>query len=307
MRLAASALFILVLAIPAAAQAPLAAYRFEPLPKTPAELARRFAPAQIDVLEMLNRRDRGHLVRVDPPVPGLLVPLAWSDDPLTYSPFPMTWPAAERYTKSIVVHQAMQAFGAYENGKLVRWGPVSTGRKETPTPDGQFSLTWRARSRRSTDNEDWLLEWYFNFVNERGVSFHLFDLPGYPASHACVRLLLRDAQWLYGWGEQWSLDDDRREVMMTGTPVLILGAYPFGAPAAWLSLDNLSAPLALPDVLAATTVPTRSPASAPPEAGSDRSPSPDSRLPAVPTAHVARSRRYSDRPAPPVRAPRRTR
>jgi len=55
---------------------------------------------------------------------------------------------------------------------------VSTGRRETPTPDGAFHLTWRARSRRSTDNEDWLLEWYFNFVNERGVSFHLFDLPG---------------------------------------------------------------------------------------------------------------------------------
>ena len=299
MRAAASALLILLLAIPAVAQAPPAAYQFEPLPKTAVELARRFTPAQIDVLEMLNRRDRGHLVRADPPVPGLLVPLAWSDDPLTYSPFPMTWPAAERYTKSIVVHQAMQAFGAYENGKLVRWGPVSTGRKETPTPDGQFNLTWRARSRRSTDNEDWLLEWYFNFVNERGVSFHLFDLPGYPASHACVRLLLRDAQWLYGWGEQWSLDDDRREVMMTGTPVLILGAYPFGAPAAWLSLDNLAAPIALPAEPGAprasaakiTTVPTRSPVSAPPAAGSDRSANPDNRLPAVPTALAARSRR----------------
>jgi hypothetical protein len=84
-------------------------------------------------------------------------------------------------------------------------------------------------------------------VNARGVSFHLFDLPGYPASHACVRLLLRDAQWLYGWGEQWSLDDDRRELMMPGTPVMILGTYPFGSPSAWLSLDGLSSPLVLPD------------------------------------------------------------
>jgi L,D-transpeptidase catalytic domain len=307
MRAAASVLFIFLQAIPAAAQAPPAPYRFEPLPKTPAELATRFTPPQIDVLEMLNRRDRGHLPRVDPPVPGLLVPVAWSDDPLTYSPFPRTWPGAESYPKSIVVHQAMQAFGAYENGRLVRWGPVSTGRKETPTPDGQFSLTWRARSRRSTDNEDWLLEWYFNFVNERGVSFHLFDLPGYPASHACVRLLLRDAQWIYAWGEQWSLDDDRREVMMTGTPVLILGAYPFGTPPAWLSIDGLSESIALPAALAATTAPMRAPASVPRAAGSDRSASPDSLLPAVLTAPLSRSRRYGDRPAPPVRAPRRTR
>ena len=226
------------------AQAP--AYRFEPLPKTAAELAKRFTPPQIEILEMLNRRDRAHLLRVDPPTPGLVVPAPWSEEPLTYSPFPGSWPAAEGYPKAIVVHQAMQAFAAYERGRLVRWGPVSTGRKETPTPEGVFNLTWRARSRRSTDNQDWLLEWYFNFVNERGVSFHLFDLPGYPASHACVRLLLRDAQWLYRWGDEWSLDDSRREMMMPGTPVRVLDVYPFGQPPAWLSLETLSTPLALP-------------------------------------------------------------
>ena len=231
---------------PLGAQAAAPAYRFEPLPKTAAELAKRFTSAQIDLLEMLNRRDREHLVRADPPVPGLVVPDAWSDDLLTYSPFPASWPGAESQAKAIVVHQPLQAFGAYENGRLVRWGPVSTGRKETPTPDGAFNLTWRARSRRSTDNEDWLLEWYFNFVNERGVSFHLFDLPGYPASHACVRLLLRDAQWLYGWGEQWKLDETRRHVAVAGTPVLIHGTYPFGSPPAWLALDALAAPVALP-------------------------------------------------------------
>jgi lipoprotein-anchoring transpeptidase ErfK/SrfK len=220
-------------------------YRFEPLPKTAAELAKRYTPAQIEILEMLNRRDREHLIRADPPVPGVIVPDTWSDDLLAYSPFPQTWSAADAHAKAIVVHQPMQAFAAYESGRLVRWGPVSTGRKETPTPDGSFNLTWRARKRRSTDNQDWLLEWYFNFVNERGVSFHLFDLPGYPASHACVRMLLRDAQWLYGWGEQWSLDDSKREVMMPGTPVVILGTYAFGTPAPWLALNAVT-PLVLP-------------------------------------------------------------
>ena len=130
---------------------------------------------------------------------------------------------------------------AYQSGQNVV--PVYEGWE--PNPDGSFNLTWRARKRRSTDNQDWLLEWYFNFVNERGVSFHLFDLPGYPASHACVRMLLRDAQWLYGWGEQWSLDDSRREVMMPGTPVVILGTYAFGTPAPWLALNAVT-PLVLP-------------------------------------------------------------
>jgi lipoprotein-anchoring transpeptidase ErfK/SrfK len=235
-----------------AAQAPVSSppaapvYRFEPLPKTLAELSQRFTPAQIELLEMINRRDREHLVRTEPVVPGLVVPDVWHDDPLAYSPFPPVWPSAEAHAKAIVVHQAMQAFAAYEYGRLVRWGPVSTGRKETPTPDGAFYLTWRARSRRSTDNEDWLLEWYFNFVNARGVSFHLFDLPGYPASHACVRLLLRDAQWLYGWGDQWKLDATGRVVTERGTPVVIHGRYGFGDPAPWLSLDALSVPLGMP-------------------------------------------------------------
>ena len=230
--------------VPISADGP--AYRFEPLPKTLPELSKRFTPEQIDLLEMINRRDREHLIRVEPPVPGLIVPAVWNSDPLTYSPFPATWPAAEAHPKAIVVHQPMQAFAAYEYGRLIRWGPVSTGRKETPTPDGAFSLTWRARSRRSTDNQDWLLEWYFNFVNARGVSFHLFDLPGYPASHACVRLLLRDAQWLYGWGDQWKLDTSGRVVTAQGTPVVIQGTYAFGSPAPWLSLDALVVPLELP-------------------------------------------------------------
>lgn len=229
------------------AQAPaLSSYRFEPLPKTIAELARRFTPAQVELLEMLNRRDRERLIRVEPAVPGLVVPDTWSENPLAYSPFPAIWPAAENHPKALIVHQQMQAFAAYENGRLVRWGPVSTGRQETPTPEGAFNLTWRARSRRSTDNQDWLLEWYFNFVNARGVSFHLFDLPGYPASHACVRLLLRDAKWLYGWGDQWKLDETGRIVLVKGTPVLIQGSYAFGNPAPWLSLEALATPLMLP-------------------------------------------------------------
>jgi hypothetical protein len=224
-------------------------YRIEALPRTPAELKARFTGQQIDLLEKLNRRDREHLTRADPPVPGLVVPLEWLEDELEYSPLPINWPGAEQYPKVIVVDQPSQAFGAYEGGRLVRWGPVSTGRKETPTPSGSFNLTWKSKSRYSTDNEAWLLEWYFNFVNARGISFHQFDLPGYPASHACVRLLQRDAQWLYAWGEQWVLDDSGRNVIQPGTPVLVLGTYAFGSPPPWTSLEWLARGVALPDAL----------------------------------------------------------
>lgn len=222
-------------------------YRVAPAPRTPAELGARFTPDQVGILEKLNRRDRGHLLRAEPAIPGLILPDQWLTDELAYSPFPATYGWAEPYAKAIVVHQPAQAFGAYESGRLVRWGPVSTGRKETPTPAGAYNLTWRSKGRRSTDNAAWFLPWYFNFHNERGVSFHQFDLPGYPASHACVRLLERDAIWLYGWGEPWILDpSDRRKIVTPGTAVLIVGTFEYGAPFIWIDPAFPSRPVQLP-------------------------------------------------------------
>lgn len=218
----------------------------ETIPRTVAELNNRFTPPQVEVLEKLNRRDREHLIRVDPPVPGIVVPVTWAEDELMYGPFPRGWPAVASHAKFVVVHQPSQAFAAYEAGTLVRWGPASTGRKATPTPSGSFNLTWRSRSRRSTDNDAWLLEWYFNFINSRGVSFHQFELPGYAASHACVRLLQRDAQWLYGWGGQWVLSEDKRSVVKAGTPVLVIGQFAHGKPGPWTSPASLAKLIELP-------------------------------------------------------------
>lgn len=231
---------------PATEAAGNGSYRIEPLPKTPAELSARFTDEQIAVLEKLNRRDREHLIRTDPPVPGLVVPGTWDFEPLVYSPFPLDWQAAALHPKYVVVHQPGQAVAAYEFGRLVRWAPVSTGRGETPTPAGAFNLTWRSRKRTSTDNDAWVLEWYFNFVNARGISFHQFDLPGYAASHACVRMLQRDAQWLYEWGVQWQISADRRTVVVPGTPVLVIGAFAHGKVPPWTSLEWLAKPLELP-------------------------------------------------------------
>jgi lipoprotein-anchoring transpeptidase ErfK/SrfK len=229
------------------AQTPV--YTIQPQPLLPAELAKRFTPEQIDLLEKLNRRDREHLVRVEPKVPGIVVPAAFEHSELAYSPMPQAWPAAALLPKIIVVDQPSQSFAAYENGQLVRWGPVSSGRTETPTPPGAYYLTWRSRKRTSTDNDAWILEWYFNFINARGISFHLFDLPGYAASHACVRLLRRDAEWLYAWGDQWQLDPTGRKVLQTGTPVLIAGTFDAKAPPVWLSPDWLAQGVLLPESL----------------------------------------------------------
>ena len=229
-------------AAPAPAAAVRVTYRVEPL--AGGELTKRFSPEQLGVLEKLNRRDLEHLARLT----EILVPDPWPagmEDDLAFSPLPAEWPWAVSLPKALIVHQPAQVFGAYEFGKLVRWGPVSTGRKETPTPAGSFNLTWKSKSRRSTDNDAWLLKWYFNFINSRGVSFHEFDLPGAAASHACVRLLTRDAMWIYDWGEQWVLSPDRRTVDTPGTPVVVQGVVDFKNPTPWTAADFWTTPLTL--------------------------------------------------------------
>ena len=77
------------------------------------------------------------------------------------------------------------------------------------------------------------------------MSFHQFDLPGYPASHACVRLLERDAKWLYEWGQQWTLDTTGRTILTTGTPVVIVAEYDYAAPPPWVDLTRLAQRLSL--------------------------------------------------------------
>jgi hypothetical protein len=70
------------------------------------------------------------------------------------------------------------------------------------------------------------------------VSFHQFALPGYPASHACARLTIDDAKWIYDWVELWILDARQRNVVAYGTPVLVVGDYDFDKPGPWTRLAD---------------------------------------------------------------------
>jgi lipoprotein-anchoring transpeptidase ErfK/SrfK len=218
-------------------------YRIESLTDANRNLASRFGGPELALLEKLNRTDLKHLPRLQ----QLIVPSAWRLE-LDYSPFPATYPAAKTAPKILVVDQPSQAFAAYEYGQQVYWGPVSSGRQARPTPSGLYHLNWRARSRTSTLSGEWRLNWYFNFHNARGLAFHEFDLPGVPQSHACVRLLSRDAAWIFQWGEGWKLDT-KGQIETRGTPVLILGSYAFGSPAPWQAAEYWTRTIALPEVL----------------------------------------------------------
>jgi hypothetical protein len=158
---------------------------------------------------------------------------------LSYSPYPFIIDELKEIPKIIFVSRHIQAFACYERGNLVRWGPTCTGRKSKPTPEGLFSTNWKSRQTTSTINEKWILPYYFNILNNDGVAFHHFAMPGYPVSHACIRLLEKDAEWIYYWAEQWILGSDLKTIRAYGTPVVIFDEYKYGKPQPWKALvDN---------------------------------------------------------------------
>jgi lipoprotein-anchoring transpeptidase ErfK/SrfK len=183
----------------------------------------------------LNRVDAGHIRKGD----TLLIPEDFSDLS-KLSPFPSEIEQARDVPRLLLVSRRVQAFGAYEFGRIVRWGPTSTGKKSTPTPAGLYHTNWRSKATRSTVNSAWLLRWYFNLDNAKGISIHEYELPGYPASHSCIRLLADDAAWFYGWADEWKLSTDRRQIVGYGTPVLVFGEYVYGEKPPWqqLATDN---------------------------------------------------------------------
>jgi hypothetical protein len=79
----------------------------------------------------------------------------------------------------------------------------------------------------STVNDEWILDWYVNIDNHSGVSMHEYELPGYPASHACARLSEEDAKWIYHWADGWKLSPNGQQIEFYGTPVYIFGTYDF--------------------------------------------------------------------------------
>lgn len=184
---------------------------------------------RLELLEKLNRCDRDLLPKLD----RIVIPLDWDRDETDYSPLPKNLAWAQGLESVVLVHAPVQAFAAYDHGELVRWGPISSGGHNSQTPTGAYFLNWKSKGRHSTVNRNWFLRWYFNFENSTGRSFHQFALPGLPESHGCVRLLARDAQWMYEWGRPWKLDARGLNVEAFGTPVIIIGAYDFDSPPPW--------------------------------------------------------------------------
>lgn len=178
-----------------------------------------------------NRVDAANIVKLD----AVIIPQDLTGDVNQYTPYPQTLPFLKDIKKMVFFSYPTQYFAAYENGTLVRSGPTNMGREKDPTPTGLFYANWKAEETKSTFNDEWELKWNFNVENKLGVGWHQYALPGYPASHSCLRLGEADAKYLYDWADQWTVKG-KDEVLANGTPLIIFGAYPFGSAKPWLQL-----------------------------------------------------------------------
>lgn len=144
---------------------------------------------------------------------GMTIAVPKNIDRLTIydvSPFPRY--IDSQGEKAIYVSQKKLAWAAYDqDGELLWWGPISSGIGKCPgviggcnTPTGSFRVIRKQDidcvstvfPRRADGNDGGaLMPYCMHFF--RGYALHgSYDVPGYRASHGCVRMFIEDARWL---------------------------------------------------------------------------------------------------------------
>lgn len=114
--------------------------------------------------------------------------------------------------KTIYISQEKLAWGAYdEDGELLWWGPISSGSDSCKgviggctTPTGSYRIIRKqdidcisTAFPRRADGNNGGAEMPFCMHFFRGYALHgSEDVPGYRASHGCIRMFTEDARWL---------------------------------------------------------------------------------------------------------------
>jgi len=96
----------------------------------------------------------------------------------------------------VLVSIPEQTMHVYSNGVLIGRSTVSTGSKSHSTPGGVFSILEKKQTHRSKTYNNAPMP-YMQRLTWTGIAMHSGALPGYPASHGCVRLPYDFSQLLF--------------------------------------------------------------------------------------------------------------
>ena len=108
---------------------------------------------------------------------------------------------------AVVVSLPDQLVHVYRNGIRIAVSTCSTGRPGHGTPTGVFTILQKDRNHHSSTYNNAPMP-NMNRLTWSGIALHAGRLPGYPASHGCVRLPLAFSRLLF-------------TVTHIGTPVIL--------------------------------------------------------------------------------------
>jgi hypothetical protein len=112
---------------------------------------------------------------------------------------------------AIIVSIPEQRVFVYRNGIRIGVSTCSTGKPGHETPTGVFTILEKDKNHHSSTYNDAPMP-NMNRLTWNGVALHAGNLPGYPASHGCVRLPAKFSEVLFG-------------ITHIGTPVILAGSH----------------------------------------------------------------------------------
>lgn len=131
-----------------------------------------------------------------------------------------------------IVSLPEQKMYVYRNGVRIGLSTVSTGTKGHTTPTGMFTILQKKVSHESNIYKGARMP-HMQRLTWTGIAMHAGHLPGYPASHGCVRLPVDFAEKLYSVtsnGTSVIITDDKFAPGETAEPGRLLSGKT-GAPA----------------------------------------------------------------------------
>ncbi|MEQ1652072.1 MAG: L,D-transpeptidase [Hyphomicrobium sp.] len=112
---------------------------------------------------------------------------------------------------AIVVSIPDQRVHVYRNGIRIGVSTCSTGKTGHTTPTGVFLILEKDKNHRSSTYNNAPMP-NMNRLTWSGIALHAGNLPGYPASHGCIRLPVKFSELLF-------------QVTQVGTPVILAGSH----------------------------------------------------------------------------------
>jgi hypothetical protein len=124
----------------------------------------------------------------------------------------------------LVVNLTTQRAVLFRNGVPVGATTISTGRPGYRTPTGAFTILQKHVQHYSSKYDNAPMP-YMQRLTWYGVALHAGQLPGYPASHGCIRLPAGFAKLLYGvtrLGMTVAITDHAVTPRVAPTPEIVL-------------------------------------------------------------------------------------